>query len=121
MTHRYTLLVGGTVIAGAGRHCTAIAWADDTIIALGTDDEVRAVSRGDSQLVDLRGAVVVPYAEGAGGPVSIDATLEVGGPADLALLSGDPRRVEATAVERIAVVRGGEVVEGRLPGTADED
>ena len=42
MTHEYTLLIGGTVITGRDEpDATAIAWAADTVIALGSDDEVR--------------------------------------------------------------------------------
>jgi predicted amidohydrolase YtcJ len=100
VTHLYTLLLGGTVIPGGGQpDVSAIAWAGDIVIALGSDEDVRAISRGDSYFVDLRGAVVVPLEE---------ATLEVGGPADLAVLSADPRKT-------LAVVRGGRVVSGALP------
>ena len=99
MTHEYTLLVGGTVVPGGGRpNVSAIAWAADVLIALGSDDQVRATSRGDSHVVDVGGAFVEPID---------DATLEVGGPADLSVRIGG--RV-------VAVVRGGRVVEGALPG-----
>ncbi len=44
MTHFYTLLLGGTVVTGGDEpDVTAIAWAEDTILALGSDDDVRAV------------------------------------------------------------------------------
>jgi hypothetical protein len=112
VTHLYTLLLGGTVIPGGGQpDVSAVAWAGDIVIALGSDEDVRAISRGDSHFVDLRGAFVVPLGEG---------TLEVGGPADLAVLSGDPRIAGARspadpAVQTLAVVRGGRVVSGALP------
>ena len=60
MTHRYTLLIGGTVITGRDEpDVSAIAWAADTVIALGSDDDVRGTSRGDSHVLDLGGATVV--------------------------------------------------------------
>jgi hypothetical protein len=103
MTHRYTLLVGGLVLPGGdGPACTAIAWADDTVLALGSDAEVDGVSRGDSHRYDLAGARVVPFGE----------PLEVGSTADLRVLEGD-------AV--VAVVRAGRVVAGALPGGAPGD
>ena len=120
MTHRYTLLVGGTVISGRDEpDVSAIAWAADTVIALGSDDDVRGISRGDSHVIDLRGASVVALGEGPDVLWPPDATLEVGGHADLAVLESDPRRMDAPAGQRmsaLAVVRGGSVVAGRLPG-----
>ncbi len=120
MTHRYTLLVGGTVISGRDEpDVSAIAWAADTVIALGSDDDVRGTSRGDSHVIDLRGASVVALGEGPDVLWPPDATLEVGGRADLAVLQGDPRRIDAPAGRRLsalALVRGGRVTSGRLPG-----
>jgi predicted amidohydrolase YtcJ len=114
VTHEYTILTGGVVLPGGDApSATAIAWAADTILAIGSDAEVRAISRGDSLFVDLRGTCVA----GAGG-----TDLEVGGPADLVVLDRDPRRIagpDATGPHAIAVIRAGRVVEGRLPpGTA---
>lgn len=110
VTHLYTVLVGGTVIPGGGEpDVSAICWAGDTVLALGTDDEVRGISRGDSHLVDLEGAFVVPFGD----------VLEVGGPADLVVLSEDPRAAggpTGSGPPAVAVVRGGRVVEGALPG-----
>ena len=103
MTHEYTLLVGATVIPGGGDpDRAALAWAMGTILALGSEAEVRAISRGDSVVLDAAGGFVVPLA----GP------LEVGSPADLAVLRSDPRL--GAAGEPLAVVRGGHVVAGRL-------
>ena len=126
MTHRYTLLVRGTVISGRGEpDVSAIAWAEATVLALGSDDDVRAVSRGDSHVIDLGGACVVPLGEGSEGPQGLDAcwtpeaTLEVGGRADLAITESDPRHAGAVAGQRLsplAVIRGGRVIAGRLPG-----
>ena len=119
MTHRYTILVGGNVLSAPDQPVrTAIAWADDTVIGLGSDDEMRGLSRGDSRFVDLDGAWVVPLGEGdARWPV--DATLELGGPADLAVLARDPRAAHpamAGPQAALALIRGGRLVTGRLPG-----
>jgi len=75
VSHLYTLLVGGMVMPGGGKpDCSAIAWAEDVVLGLGTDAEVMSISHGDSTLIDLGGAFVVPLGEG---------TLEVGGPCRL--------------------------------------
>jgi predicted amidohydrolase YtcJ len=98
---------------------SAVAWADDTVIALGSDDDVRGVSRGDSHLVDLAGAWVVPLGAGPDAAWPPRATIEVGGRADLAVLETDPRRPDTRDGRRLpalALVRGGQVVAGRLPG-----
>jgi predicted amidohydrolase YtcJ len=120
VTHRYTLLIRGTVISGRDEpDVTAIAWAADTVIALGSDDEVRGTSRGDSHVIDLQGASVVALGERPDVLWPPDATLEVGGRADLAVLANDPRRMDAPAVQRLSalvLIRGGRVVAGRLPG-----
>jgi predicted amidohydrolase YtcJ len=120
MSHRYTLLIGGIVISGRDEpDASAIAWAADTVIALGSDDDVRAASRGDSHVIDLRGASVVGLGERSDVFWPPDATLEVGGRADLAVLESDPRRIDGPAGRRLsalALIRGGQVVAGRLPG-----
>jgi hypothetical protein len=98
MTHEYTLLLGGIVRqAGEAPGPTAIAFAHDTVLAVGSDDEVRAISRGDSHTIELGGRIVVPDA----------SPLEPGGPASFRILDTDG--------EVVAVVRGGRIVEGRLP------
>ena len=121
MTHRYTILVGGTVLPGRDEPAvSAIAWAEDTVLALGSDDDVRSMSRGDSHVVDLGGSVVVPLGEGADAVWPPDSRLEIGGRADLAVQASDPRLYHR-AGERsstIALIRGGRVVAGRLPGSA---
>ena len=106
MTHEYTLLVGGTVIPGGGQpDVSAIAWAHDTVLLVGSDDAVRAISRGDSHEFDLAGRFVVP--------LDVGGTLEVGGPADLTVLSSDPRTAPSPPLT-VAIVRAGRVVEGAL-------
>ena len=116
MTHRYTLLIGGTVLPGVGRpSCSAIAWAEGTVLVLGTDDQVRSASRGDSELLDLGGAFVVPLAVDAEPAWPPSTTLDIGGPADLALLADDPRN-STGPLRATAMLRGGHVVRGRLPG-----
>ncbi len=97
MTHEYTLLTGAIVLPGGGiAPCEAIAWAHGTVLALGSEAEVRAISRGDSHSLAYPGAFVVPLGE----------ALEVGGPADLVVLAGDPRSGADDEVP-IAVIRGG--------------
>jgi predicted amidohydrolase YtcJ len=59
MTHEYTLFVNGRVLtmAGAshadpiGNRATAVAIAGDRILAVGTDDDARAISGGDSSSI----------------------------------------------------------------------
>lgn len=110
MTHEYTLLVGGVVIAGGGLpDASAIALAHDTVLLIGSDEDVRGISRGDSHVVDLGGRFVAPLG------ATPAATLEVGGPADLAVFSSDPRLADSPPVP-VAVVRAGHVVEGSLSG-----
>ena len=120
VTHEYTLLIGGTVIPSREHpDVSAIAWAADTVIALGSDDDVRAISRGDSHVIDLAGAFVVALGQGTEAHWPPDSTLEVGGRADLAVLATDPRRTEAPAGRRLsalAMVREGRLVAGMLPG-----
>jgi predicted amidohydrolase YtcJ len=123
MTHLYTLLVGGNVLARADAPpATAIAWAHDTVLAIGRDEDVAAISRGDSRLVDLAGATVLPLGPSGDLRWPPAGVLEVGGPADLAVLDEDPRsRTSPAALEPSALVRSGRVVAGRLPGAAPDD
>lgn len=108
MTHEYTLLTGGTVIRGPGlADATAIAWAMATVLAVGSDEEVHAISRGDSHVLDLAGLV----ARAPGGGI-----LAEGDDADLDLYAEDPRAAAAAEDARpVARIRGGHVVEGDVP------
>lgn len=102
MTHEYTILTGGTVLAGKGApECTAIAWAGNTVLFVGSDEDARAISRGDSHFIDLAGAFVAPVGE----------SLEAGGPADLAVLDQDPR---ISSARTLVLIRDGRIVSGRL-------
>ncbi len=119
MTHLYVILVGGTVIRGrSAPDATALAWAGDTVLAIGTDEEMRAMSRGDSTVVELDGATVVPLQDG-GSVWPTNGRLEVGRPASFAIVAGDPRAPGgAAAVAVRAVVRSGVLISGALPGLA---
>lgn len=142
MTHEYVIAVNGR-IPGAdegGPVPTAIAWAADRILAVGSDDAVWAISRGDSTFIDLDGAILTPApadpaaadaavraAAAAGAPFDLlgtlvsagvlepGATLEAGAPADLAIWRrGGPGHAD-DPLERLriaALVREGAFTEG---------
>jgi predicted amidohydrolase YtcJ len=105
------ILVGGTILPG-GRadEAAAIAWAAGTILAIGTEAEVLAISRGDSQVVEVPGCFVVPTG----------APLEIGAAADLAVLDRDPR-VGGASPRIVAVVAAGRLVAGGLLGLGRGD
>lgn len=143
MTHEYVIALRGAVLgtgAAAGAVPTAVAWAADRVLAVGSDDAVRAISRGDSTFVDLAGGAVTPAPEhvvaaerlvraavAAGHPfdavallagaglLAPDTRVEVGAPADLAVWSADPGTVPpsgAASVRIVAVVRAGAFTAG---------
>lgn len=62
MTHEYVIAVGGRVEPHRPRRGgvapTAIGWAADRVLAVGSDDVVRSISRGDSTFIDLGGCAV---------------------------------------------------------------
>ncbi len=81
MTHHYTVLHGGTVLTfdgarptdaasrtagapgvsdAAGRRATALCFAHDRILAVGSDADMLALAGPDSTVVDLRGRAVLP-------------------------------------------------------------
>ena len=85
MTHHYTVLFGGIVLTmdgalatdaasraasraagdagvpdAAGRRATAICYAHERILAVGSDEQMLALAGPDSMVVDLRGRAVLP-------------------------------------------------------------
>ncbi len=147
MTHEYVIGLRGVVLTAvqgagtpAGPSPTAVAWAADRVLAVGTDEAVRAISRGDSTFLDLAGGAVMPLpsdvaaaerlvraavAEGRpfdpvrllvdAGLLATDAAIEVGAPADLAFWTADPGAVPATdaaTLTIIAIVRAGHFTDG---------
>jgi hypothetical protein len=151
VTHEYVLATGGVIfgapvaasgpagmaaaIGGSRGRPSAIAWAADRLLAIGSDGEVRAVSRGDSHMVDLHGGAVTALpaepdeaelrlrrAVQRGVPFELeellrpllppgaDSQLETGGRADLAIWSHDPLALppeRAMELRIVRVVRGG--------------
>jgi hypothetical protein len=141
VTHEYTIALGGRIghqqPSGRDRY-TAIAWAADRVIAIGTDDSVRSISRGDSTFLDIRGCVVTAIPsdlelahaavrEHSGEDHDIEARLlrdgvldpgsrlEPGSLADLAFWAAHPAARVGTVGARaglIAIVRDGAFTEG---------
>jgi predicted amidohydrolase YtcJ len=62
VTHEYTILYDAIVLTGdeACPRATALAWAADTILAVGETATVRAISRGDSRFIALPGRLITP-------------------------------------------------------------
>lgn len=62
MTHEYVIALNGLVEPDLGEDSeeTAVAWAADAVLAVGPDEVVRAISRGDSTFLDLCGCLVTP-------------------------------------------------------------
>ena len=114
MTHEYTLLVGAVVLPGADEpEAAAIAWAHGTVLAIGSEAEVSAISRGDSHVLDATGGYVVPIDEDGVVRWPSTARIEVGGTADLAVLESDPRLDGGAPLPSVrAILRGGHVVSG---------
>jgi hypothetical protein len=145
VTHEYVIGLGGRIEPhgfGPGDTApTAIAWADDRVLAVGPDDVVRSMSRGDSTYLDLSGCVVTALPDDpvradalvreatfegepdldlgallmATGLLDPDAALEAGSPADLAFWGAGPRTsdpVGRAEVGLVAVVRDGAFTEG---------
>ena len=131
MTHEYVIAFNGHIEAllTGGAAATAVGWAADAVLAVGTDDVVRAISRGDSTFVDVGGCVITPLpadieraqvlvgkaADGrAIGQLLVEAgllgtpvTLEPGTAADLAFW-----RADAVGAQLIAAVRDGAFTKG---------
>jgi hypothetical protein len=100
MTHEYVIATGGRILGtdpSAGTTPTAIAWAADHVLAVGSDEAVRAISRGDSTFIDLDGCAVTA--------LDTSATLEPGSPADLEFR-------QPGSSEVVALVRAGAFTAG---------
>lgn len=122
MTHQYTVATGGIILGGGeSSPRTAVAWAHGTILAVGDDATVRAISRGDSTFVDLAGYAVSPGRDAAAARAQLVASvrdgaparvgeLEPGSSADLLIWSHDPGRLapdQADTLRVVAMVRDG--------------
>jgi hypothetical protein len=128
VTHEYVIALNGHIEPDPGGEAeeTAVAWAADAVLAVGPDDVVRAISRGDSHFLDLCGCVVTPLPEAPShadslirekrargadvarllvdsGLLPSEASLEPGVPADLAFWDESGL---------VAVVRGGRFLHG---------
>ena len=145
MTHEYVIGLGGRIephgLDPGDTAPTAIAWAADRVLAVGPDEVVRLMSRGDSMYLDLSGCVVTALPDDpvradalvreatfegepdldlgallmAAGLLDPDAALEAGSPADLAFWGAGPRTsdpVGRAEVGLMAVVRDGAFTEG---------
>lgn len=145
MTHEYVIALGGWIESGRlGRgdaEPTAVAWAADHVLAVGLDDVVRSISRGDSTFLDLRGCVVTALPDDPAGADALvrenassaapdldlealligaglldpGSDLEPGSPADLAFWDVGPepgRPGRRPALRLVAMVRDGAFTEG---------
>ena len=145
MTHEYVIAVGGRIepdtVDHESRASTAVAWAADHVLAVGPDDTVRSISRGDSTFLDLGGCIVTPLpldaaradalvrkATLASGPeidlaallmdaglLERDSALAPGSPADLAFWGREPGGQQSdrqTSLRLVAIVRDGAFTEG---------
>ncbi len=145
MTHEYVIALGGVILPPGppvDPPPTAIGWAADRVLAVGTDEVVRAISRGDSTFLRLDGCAVtqapsdveraqtlIRLAVASGRPFSVvavlalaglvdpEAGLEPGSRADLAFWSADPPSLEAGAAASlriVAIVRDGGFIDGDI-------
>jgi len=128
VTHEYVIALNGRIEPDPGGEAeeTALAWAANAVIAVGPDEVVRAISRGDSTFLDLCGSVVTPLPEAPShadslvreeqatgadvarvlvesGLLSAEASLEPGAPADLAFWDESGL---------VAIVRAGHFADG---------
>ncbi len=61
MTHQYVIALGGRVLGSDSEGepvATAIGWAAGGVLAVGSDTDVRSISRGDSTFIDVRGCII---------------------------------------------------------------
>ena len=138
MTHEYVIAYHGSIEPRGDALTTAIGWADEAVLAVGSDEVVRSISRGDSTFIDLDGCVVTAMPtdlDRAGelvrattdrgldvgrllvsaGLLDPTSTLGPGSPADLAIWGPglDSAGPEGTiAWQLVATVRGGHFTEG---------
>jgi hypothetical protein len=91
MTHEYVIALGGRVepAPADGPAASAIGWAAAAVLAIGSDAEVRAISRGDSSFVDLRGCSVTALPSDLDAAVAVVAGLETGRSVGAALAAAD--------------------------------
>jgi len=54
------ILLNGRIETLAGQRATALAWTGEQILAVGSDDEIRALRGKTTEVVDLRGRLVLP-------------------------------------------------------------
>jgi predicted amidohydrolase YtcJ len=110
MTHEYVIALGGRIRVSAHEvpgeaPASAIAWAADRVLAVGSDDAVTSISRGDSIFLDLGGSVVTTSpADGAD-------ELEPGSLADLDFWDADPSDPAGRPII-VASVRAGAFTQG---------
>jgi hypothetical protein len=138
VTHEYVIAIHGRVEPCTplpeGQPATAIAWAFERVLAVGTDASVRAISRGDSTVLELEGCVVTPLPDDLlrsevvlgeawpggdhgsvgdllvrAGLLASDAVLEAGSPSNLAFWRSAPR---GAPPRLMAVVREGAFTDG---------
>jgi len=143
MTHEYVIAVNGRIgfapPAPGGEAATAIAWAADRVLAVGSYEVVSSISRGDSTFLDLGGCLVTALPDDlaravalvgeatatpdldldalfvGAGLVDSDSTLEPGSPADLAfwdVTTGPIGRQARSRARLVALVRRGAFTEG---------
>ena len=108
MTHEYVIAFAGHIRPDPNEaEPTAVGWAAEAILAVGSDEVVRSISRGDSTFLDLDGCVVTPLPSDldtaitavrgaardpdsvitsllAAGALETETSVEPGAPADLA-------------------------------------
>ena len=79
MTHEYTILRDAIVLAEP--IAQALAFAHDTILAVGPEEDVTAISQGDSHELVLSGGLVTPRpTDVRGATVALGRALQVPGP-----------------------------------------
>ncbi len=128
MTHEYVIALNGHIEPDPGGEAeeTALAWAADAVLAVGPDEVVRAISRGDSTFIDLCGCLVTPLPDAPSHADSLVREEQASG-ADVARLLVESGRLPAGAAREpgapaelafcdetglVAVVRAGHFIDG---------